>query len=294
MVTVLQEPMRLYDFAWPERFSSRACRHGVLCYFDSGDIGTSSDEPPLVLLHALGVNFTEWRHVAQVLAPQQRLIGIDLPGCGHSAKPRHRWQLSDMTEAVLGLLDELGLKRAMIAGHSFGGRIATELALRSPERVAGLLLLNSAGFIRYPRLLASVGKRLLKPQLVAPIMVAMSKPILGTIVAHPTSPSGEFVSSVTDRFRPEFAWDFAYHACPLLPALLSDVLDEIPRLRLPIEVVWGRSDRLLRYRSVESHLSRLPQVRIDVIDDCGHMPNFEQPTRVAQAAVRLAQRVRRA
>ena len=289
MVTVLDEPMRLYDFAWPDRFSSRACRHGVLCYFDSGP---GPKGTPLVLLHALGVNFTQWRHVAQLLAPQQRLIGIDLPGCGHSAKPRHKWQLTDMTAAVIGLLDELGISRAMIGGHSFGGRVALELALRHPERVAGLLLLNSAGFIRYPKLLASVGKRLLKPQLIAPIMVAMSQPILGAIVAHPTSPSGEFVASVTDRFRPEFAWDFAYHACPLLPALLSDVIDELPKLQLPTEVLWGRSDRLLRYRTVAPQLARLPQARIEVIDDCGHMPNFEQPQIVAQAALRLAARVR--
>lgn len=145
MVTVLQEPMRLYDFAWPERFSSRACRHGVLCYFDSGvpsdgsgatTDGSNRDQPPLVLLHALGVNFTQWRHVAQVLSPEQRLIGIDMPGCGHSAKPHHNWQLSDMTDAVIGLLDELGIKRAMIGGHSFGGRIALELTLRYPERIA--------------------------------------------------------------------------------------------------------------------------------------------------------------
>lgn len=290
MVTVLQEPMRLYDFAWPERFSSRASRHGVLCYFDSGE---ADDGPPLVMLHALGINFTQWRHVAQILAPQQRLIGIDMPGCGHSAKPRHRWQLSDMTEAVIGLLDELGIERAMIAGHSFGGRIALELALRHPERVAGLLLLNAAGFIRYPKLLSHVGERLLKPKLVAPIMVALSKPILGTIVAHPTSPSGEFAASVTERFRPEFAWDFAYHACPLLPALLSDVIDELQHLHLPIEVLWGRRDRLLRYRSVEKHLYRIPTARIDVIDDCGHMPNFEHPDRVAKAAERLRSRVRK-
>ncbi len=289
MVSVLEEPMRLYDFAWPERFSSRASRHGVLCYFDSGEV---SDDPPLVMLHALGVNFTQWRHVAQILAPHQRLVGIDMPGCGHSAKPRHRWQLSDMTEAVIGLLDELGIKRAMIAGHSFGGRIALELALRHPERIAGLLLLNSAGFVRYPKLLARVGERLLNPKLVAPIMVAMSKPILGTIVAHPTSPSGEFVASVTERFRPEFAWDFAYHACPLLPALLSDVLEDAVRLALPVEVIWGRGDRLLRYRSVEAHLRKMPTANVDVIDDCGHMPNFEHPERVAAAARRLKDRVR--
>jgi pimeloyl-ACP methyl ester carboxylesterase len=97
---------------------------------------------------------------------------------------------------------------------------------------------------------------------------------------------------VTDRFRPEFAWDFAYHACPLLPALLSDVIDELHLLQLPIEVLWGRSDRLLRYRSVAQHLSRLPQARIEVIEDCGHMPNFEQPHLVAHAAQRLAKRVR--
>ena len=112
--------MRLYDFAWPERFSSRASRHGVLCYFDSGK---ADDGPPLVMLHALGINFTQWRHVAQILAPQQRLIGIDMPGCGHSAKATSPLATVRHDRSGHRALDELGIERAMIAGHSFGGRI---------------------------------------------------------------------------------------------------------------------------------------------------------------------------
>lgn len=290
MVRALQEPMRLYDFAWPERFSSRASAHGVLCYFDT-QTAEKGRGAPLVFLHALGTNFTQWRHVAEELAPHRRLIGVDLPGCGHSVKTRRPWQLTDMTQAVLGLLADLQIERACLAGHSFGGRVALELALRHPERVSGLLLLNSAGLMRYPPLWHRLGPRLLKPWLVAPVMVALAVPILSAIVAHPSSPSGEFAASVQERFRPEFAWDFAAHACPLLPALLSDVVDEVTALRLPIEVVWGANDRLLRFSRVQKALDRLPGARLTLLSDCGHMPNFEAPAAVAHAALRLFARV---
>src|SRR5262245_60247865 len=92
-----QEPMRSETFPYPDRFAAGASSLGTVCYFDAGE---AQGLPPVVLIHALGLNFTQWEYVAPELAAQTRVIGLDLPGCGHSTKPKAAYTLPLMTEAV--------------------------------------------------------------------------------------------------------------------------------------------------------------------------------------------------
>lgn len=277
------EPMRSESFPFPDRFVEGA--HGPLCYFDTGGAGT-----PIVMLHALGTNFTQFEYIAPALTGEARLIGLDLPGCGHSAKPRRPWRLVDVTCAVLRLLDHLGIERAVILGHSFGGRVALELALCHPERVLGLILLNSAGLTRYPSLYKKLGPRLFTPNVVAGAILASFRFVLQHIFsknARRTPRAQRFMHQVLDRYDPRFAWEFAYHACPLLPELTLDVIDELPRITVPVYAIWGARDELIRLETVRPALSRLPRCELTALPEVGHMPTLEQPEAVVDAARRL-------
>src|SRR5262245_7194151 len=120
------EPMRSETFPYPDRFAAGASSLGTVCYFDAGE---AQEQPPIGLIHALGLNFTQWEYVAPELATQTRVVGLDLPGCGHSTKPKASYSLSLMSEAVLGLIDQLHLDRPVLFGHSFGGHVAMDIAL---------------------------------------------------------------------------------------------------------------------------------------------------------------------
>jgi pimeloyl-ACP methyl ester carboxylesterase len=78
----------------------------------------------------------------------------------------------------------------------------------------------------------------------------------------------------------------------MLGDLVSDVLDRVSELNLPISVLWGENDLLLPYREVEPALRRLRDVQIDVLRSCGHMPNLEAPEAVCDATLRLLRRVK--
>lgn len=281
------EIMRSETFPFAERFAHDVSPLGSVAYFEGGE---SRDLPDIVLLHALGMNYTEWEAVAPLLAQHTRVVGLDMLGCGHSAQPTRPYGLHEITQATWALLRKLELRQPVLMGHSFGGRVAMELALREPRHFSGLMLLNSAGFIRYPALYERLGRVLLTPRLVGTLLLGAGPLLARRIFASATPNSERFLAQVLGRWESAYAYRFAQHACPMLADLVSDVLDRLTELNLPISVLWGDEDVLLPYRQVEPALRRLRDVQIDVLSRCGHMPNLERPEAVCEATLRLLRR----
>jgi pimeloyl-ACP methyl ester carboxylesterase len=98
--------------------------------------------PAIVCVHGLTANYTCWAPLADVLTPQFRLIAYDLRGRGESDKPSSGYSLASHCQDLAGLLDALGLPRAIIAGHSLGANIAVAFASRYAERVEKLILFD--------------------------------------------------------------------------------------------------------------------------------------------------------
>jgi 3-oxoadipate enol-lactonase len=95
---------------------------------------------PVVLLHGSGSNAGTWdRFAARLTATGHRAIAVDLRGHGTSARPGH-YALPGLGDDVLGLLEKLALRDAVLIGHSVGGYAALDAARRAPERIAGLVL----------------------------------------------------------------------------------------------------------------------------------------------------------
>jgi pimeloyl-ACP methyl ester carboxylesterase len=105
-------------------------------------------EPPIVMLPGLTANAHAFDGlVAAGLSPRFRTIAVDLRGRGESDKPDNGYSLEDHAADVLALLDYLGIERATILGHSFGGLLTIYLAAKHPRRVASLVLLDVAVWI---------------------------------------------------------------------------------------------------------------------------------------------------
>src|SRR5215470_9377811 len=99
---------------------------------------------PVLLLHGFGADLNTWMFTQPALAEGRRVVALDLPGHGGSAKRVERADAESLAAVIAGALDELGIERAHLVGHSMGGGIASALALRSPERIATLTLVASA------------------------------------------------------------------------------------------------------------------------------------------------------
>ncbi len=107
------------------------------------ELGASENSPPIVLLHGAGCNLEDMRlALGERLALRHRVILVDRAGLGWSERESRRGSSPAYQAAILReVLDRLGVARAIVVGHSWGGALAAAFALDHPERTAGLVLL---------------------------------------------------------------------------------------------------------------------------------------------------------
>ncbi len=100
----------------------------------------AGDGPPLLVLHGIGSNRQTWRPVLLLLARRFTVIAPDLLGHGESAKPRADYSIGGFANGMRDLLGVLGMERATVVGHSFGGGVAMQFAYQFPERTDRVIL----------------------------------------------------------------------------------------------------------------------------------------------------------
>jgi len=101
---------------------------------------------PVVLLHGFGASTYSWRKVMPALAERYRVVAIDLNGFGYTQRPKSResYTREGQAKLVMDTLDALGIARAHLVGHSYGGGITLYLASRHPERFRSMVLVDSS------------------------------------------------------------------------------------------------------------------------------------------------------
>lgn len=250
-----------------------------IVYFDAG-AGEA-----VVFVHGLGGNLTHWQFVAPELSRTHRVIGLDLPGFGESLRPSEPYTYDLMADAVFGLLERRGVDRFTVVGHSFGGAVATVMALRAPERVNGLVVVNPAGYHRLPRWMQEGSRLALHPVVTTPGLFLSVHWILRQVCRGKGPGVDAFRSSA---LKLEGGWKFLNDLTHAAWSLRLDIvsrhfLDQLSELRLPTHMVWGDADRLLDSALGARAAQKMPAARISRLPGVGHMPIFEQPAAVVEA-----------
>lgn len=272
------------------RFRSVDTRLGSVSTLEAGE------GSPVVMVHGLGATKAEFLPTVAALADRHRVIAMDLPGFGDTDKPFPApYDPPFFASWVESLLDELGIERAHVLGHSMGGRVALEFGLRNPDRTLGLVLMTPSmawlGNRRWANYL-----KLVRPEL--GILQPAPRPIVEEIVrrvvpgaADEWTRAGieEFLRAyLTPRGRVAF-----YAAARNIYLEEPDGPDgfwtRLEQLQGDALFVWGRRDTLVPM-GFQRHVQRvLPHARHEVVD-CGHVPQLECPTETHAAIARFLRR----
>jgi pimeloyl-ACP methyl ester carboxylesterase len=271
---------------WPR--ATLACPRGIdTAYLDAGP----ADAPVVVLLHGLGGTNASMLPLMWELADDHRVLAPDLPGFGGSAKPHARYDAAWFVNWLTSFLDELGVERAVLIGNSMGGRIALEAGLRAPERVDALVLLSAAAAFRRLRQWVPL-VRLLRPELgwsPIPVPHSMVVETIRAMFSDPDRMPQEWLEAGADEFGRVFATRegrFAFLSC-LRQIYLDEAYgergfwDRLPSLKPPALFVWGDRDRLVPAAFARYVAQALPEAGAIVLEDCGHVPQFEHAEEVA-------------
>ena len=225
----------------------------------------------LLFLHGAG-GFPGWIPFFERLAKRYEVLAPEHPGFGMSDKPAGIRNVADMAMYYLDFLDGLGAKDVHLIGHSLGGWIAAELATRNCARLASLTLIAPAG-IRIKGL--PVGDNFIWSPEENARNLYHDQSFADEIIARvPSEEEAELI--LTNRFMAvKLGWE---------PRWYNPALERwLHRIQVPSLVLWGEDDKLLPSRYAEVWGREVPDVKVEIIPECGHLPQIEKAGVTADA-----------
>ena len=207
--------------------------------------------PPVVLVHGLSGSSRWWRRNIGALTPYRRVYVVDLIGFGAS-RTRQRFVLAEAAGYLAQWMDQLGLERVSLVGHSMGGMIAAELAADAPDRVDRLVLVDPAALPLDARRLRHALSLLRELRYLSPSFL----PVL-----------------VADALRagPLTLWRAA------TALMLADLRPKLAQIRAPTLVIWGEHDALVPVAFAQQLAQYLLYEELVVIKGAGHVPMWDRP-----------------
>ena len=239
-------------------------------------VGRRGAGRPLLLITGIGANLDMWAPFAR-LAGDRELIAFDPPGAGLSQRPCLPLRMSGLADVVRELLDAVGIERVDVLGYSFGGALAQELARRAPERVRRLVLCATGPGLggTPPRPLAAL--MLATPaRYYHPRLLALSVPHIagGRTAREP----GVLAENAAARLqRPPDLLGYAYQLYAFTGWTSLPWLGRVPHRTL---VVAGEKDPSVPLRNGRMLAARLPDARLHVVKDGGHLFLLDEPQNV--------------
>lgn len=222
------------------------------------------DAPAVLLLHSIGTTQHVWDPQAPALARSFRVIRPDLRGHGLSAVAAGEYSMRGLAQDALDLLDALGVERAHVAGLSIGGRIAQQVAADAPERVASLLLVDTA--LEFP------GPDLWQQRIDTVLsqgMAALVDAVMPRWVMDAGTPSAQGLRRMLLTTDPT---GYAGAAAALRDARAEDVRGLISG---PCTVIVGEHDAASPVAAAEALRDSIPGAGLVILPGANHIPNFE-------------------
>jgi 3-oxoadipate enol-lactonase len=229
-----------------------------------------------------------WRRQIAALSGRYRVLTLDLRGHGESEAPLWRYTMDLFAEDVKGLLDHLGISRAVLCGLSMGGYVLFAFYRKYPERATGLVLADTrAGTdtadgkaARYAMAQKAYGEgtgtveAAMLPRLLSPATVRERSELVdevrSMIRSTPLNGIAGDLMAMTDR---------------------DDALPLLPRIACPTLVIVGEQDQATPPDEARTMAEQIPGARLEIIPGAGHLANVEQPERFNKALLKFLEEV---
>lgn len=235
---------------------------------------------PLVLVHGFPLDSSSWNELIPYLKDHFDLILPDLRGFGKSTTVEAPYTLSDMADDLVGLLDDLGVEKTALAGHSMGGYISLAFAKKYPQRVSGLGLIASQAAADAPegkerryKTAADVAEKG-----VGVVVEAMSPKLSADVRVQ------EFVRGVIERQSKQ-----AVIGALKAMAEREDAMPILSSFNFPLVLIHGDADQLIPIERAKEIKSANPSATLLELKGAGHMPMMEFARQTADGLMIFAQ-----
>jgi pimeloyl-ACP methyl ester carboxylesterase len=263
----------------PRAVASEACttRTGLHCE----SYGTGA---PIIALHGLGGTIYSWRKLIGSF-PNHRLILIDLKGAGDSPKPHDkRYSIQDQADLIYQFILENDLKNLTLMGNSYGGAVSLLLAIRlcqeTPRRLASLLLIDSGGYNKD----LPYNLKILRTPLIGWLVLHLGSPraLIRRVLRDSYYDRNKITDAQIDAYAKPIAapggrYALLQTAKQAIPKNIDAITAQYKNISVPTLILWGLDDRLIRIKIGEMLHEAIPGSSLEIINNCGHVPQEEMP-----------------
>lgn len=250
-------------------------------------------EPVFVLLHGFGASVFTWHRVMPELSRYGTAIAYDRPAFGLTERPliwkgMNPYSPDAQIELLFGLMDSLGIERTILVGNSAGGTVALRAALARPERVRAVVAVDAAVYLEggaptwIRPLLQTPQMRHLGPLLVRQI-VTDGNELIRQAWHDPDKIDAETWEGYRKPLRAE-NWDRALWEFTL-SSRASDLAQRLSEITMPVLVMSGDDDRIVPTEQSVRLSQELPNSRLVIFENCGHLPQEECPQDFLKALI---------
>jgi len=260
-------------------------------YRDQGN----SAGPVLVLVHGFGASLHTWEPWVERLGFNYRIITLDLPGHGLTRAPAdYQASTQRFVEVVDAVTTQLGVTRFTLGGNSMGGGVAWNYALAHPDKLTGLILVNSGGLPRGeddrggppPLIFALINNPIAGPL----IRDLDNRPLVERALSQAFVDQSKINDAMVDRYV-EMARAPGHRG--ILLSIDQDGAEpsRLPEIRTPTLVIHGDTDRLIPVDAGRRFAAEIPGAELVIYPNVGHVPMEEIPDESAAAVAAFLERV---
>lgn len=236
-------------------------------------------KPTLVLVHGSGGSAQRWNYQRAYFSRKgYEVLAVDLPGHGRTPGPGRR-EISAYADYVEDLLRQRGIDKPVIGGHSMGGAVVLTMALRNPNAYAGLVLVGTGARLR---VLPAIFETIKDNLNAAAEMMARS--------VYSTKVSADELERAVKQLR-EVDPDVLhgdFEACDRF-----DIMRALGSIDTPTIVIVGAEDTMTPVKYSLYLRDHIPNARLEVINDAGHMVMLEQPEKFNALLERFLENLQR-
>jgi pimeloyl-ACP methyl ester carboxylesterase len=248
--------------------------------------GPGDDPHPIVLLHGTASSLHTWQGWTDGLKAQHRVVRFDLPGAGLTGPfPDDDYRIGHSTRFVADLLDQLGVKHAVVVGNSLGGYVAWEMAIARPDLVERLVLIDARG---YPDTSGetTLAERLMQVPGLGPFVIEHFTPrsLIEKSVASVMGDPRKATAEQMDRTYELLLRAGNRRALMLQNEQIAFTESErIKAVAVPTLVLWGALDQRVPLSHAARFHDDIAGSALVVLSGLGHIPQEEDPARTLRA-----------
>jgi len=234
---------------------------------------------PIILIHGTGASLHTWDNWTEELKKTFRVIRLDLPAYGLTGPhPENKYTIPDYSDFLNKFVGSLKVNNFILAGNSLGGSIAWYYVTENEEKVALLSLLNSGGFFSQDKGSPLVFKLARAPFIKDILRYVTPRFFIKNTLKEVYHDKSKLTDKKIDTYRDLILRENNREAFIYRSKNKSvDYTDRLNEIKIPTQILWGDNDAWIPVENAKLFAEKIPNVKVDIMKDTGHIPMEERP-----------------